>query len=224
VAVHKDAKVGITGDHPNRLANLLGIHAQVPPRALHIPRQLFEVIFDKIYLTVIALLDTVEDWPVRCVKHVDGEVQPRETPLVLVLGDVRFVLERSQFLILDAAVGLVIEESRPIGSSNRSQIKTVSHSSSLLILQLMLLKGVHLIVVVFLGKEHGRSFLMKGVPELRPLLDQLMICRLIVLIIELQGLDQISVDHLRLLIQAFNNVVNAAFHVDKSCAQRVYDV
>jgi len=224
VAVNKYAKVGITGDHPNRLADLLGIHAQVPPRTLHIPRQLFEVVLDEIYLTVIALLNAVEDRPVRCVKHVDGEVQPREAPLVLVLGDVRFVLERGQFFVLDAAVGLIVEESRPIGSSNRSRIKTVSHSSSLLILQLMLLKGVHLIVVVFLGKEHSRSFLMKSVPKLRPLLDQLMICRLVVLIVELQGLDQISVDHLRLLIQAFYNVVNTAFHVDKCCAQRVYDV
>jgi len=89
-----------------------------------------------------------------------------------------------------------------------------SESHCLLVLVLVLLESVHLIVVVFLREKHRCALLMKLIPKLSTLLYQFIVRRLVMLVIELERLDQVSLDHLGFLADTPDRVIHASFDVD----------
>ena len=74
----------------------------------------------------------------------------------------------------------------------------------------MLVQDKHLIIVVLFCKKHICVFLMIGCPELISLLQQLSICALIMLVIQLQWLNQITMYHLRFFLYVFDYILHAA--------------
>lgn len=93
-----------------------------------------------------------------------------------------------------------------------------------MILVLVLLERVHLIVVVLFGEEHGCALLVQLVPKRVTLLNELIVRRLVMLVIKLEGLYQVTLDHLGLLANAPDSVVHAALDIDESCTHGINDL
>lgn len=212
VRVHKDPQISIARYHGYGLIDLIGVHPEVFPRALHVLGQLLQVVLRKVDLSLIALLDIVEYRTVRGIEEVYCQVKLGEAPFIFAFGDVSFVLELKELLVLDAHVRLVV------------LLASEGESHRLLVLVLVLLEGVHLVVVVFFCEKHRCPLLMELVPKLGTLLYQLIVRRLVMLVIELKRLDQVSLYHLRLLAYAPDRVIHAPFDVDKSRAHRVHNL
>ena len=65
---------------------------------------------------------------------------------------------------------------------------------------------------------------MIAIPELVCLLEQLLVCALVMLIVKFERFDQVAMYHLRLCIDGLNHIVKTSFNVDQGCTHCIYYV
>lgn len=65
---------------------------------------------------------------------------------------------------------------------------------------------------------------MIAVPELVCLLEQLLVCALVVLVVQFEGLDKVSMNHFGLRVDRFNHIIEASFNINQCGTHCIYYV